>query len=322
MDVLIGTLVFLSITFCIQGLYGIVLKMRTKERKEKQIKRVISGDSLRGEERKAQIVKRNILSEIPWLNRWLSYFRGIRRLDRLREQAGIRYPAGFFILLSLFLAFLGLYLSAIFLHRIVVGLSAALILGASPYFYLNYKKRKRMERFERQLPEALEFMARSLRAGHAFIGSLRMVAENFSDPLGTEFAKTFEEINYGVALPQALRNLTGRMDVTDLRFFVVAIIIQRETGGNLAHILENISYTIRERFKLAGQIKALTAEGRLSAIILCIMPFGMAFLLFLINPDYIKTFLDDPIGPFFIGLGLFMMILGIISMKRIVRVRV
>jgi Flp pilus assembly protein TadB len=149
-----------------------------------------------------------------------------------------------------------------------------------------------------------------------------MVAEEFPDPAGTEFGKAFDEINYGVGVSQALKNLAERVDVADLKFFVVSVIIQRETGGNLAEILENISYLVRERFKLVGHVKGLTAEGRLSATILCILPFVMAFVLFLINPEYMKTLFDDPLGPVLIGSALFMIFLGIIAMKRITKIRV
>jgi len=320
MDILIGILVFLAIVFLIEGTYWIVRIFTNPERKK--IKRLIRTVSVEApEEEEVQIVKKKVMSDIPWLNRWLFYLPVIRKVDRLREQANSRYPVGLFLLLSLFLAFIGLYLGLALRQQMAFGVAAALALGASPYLYLTYKKKQRMRKFERQLPDALELMARSLKAGHAFTGSLQMVAEEFPDPVGTEFEKTFNEINYGISVSQALKNLAARVDVADLRFFVVAVAIQRETGGNLAEILENIGYLIRERFKLAGQIKALTAEGRISAIILCALPFGMAFILYLLSPDYMKTLFEDPLGPFLVGSALFMMLLGIIFMKRIIKIR-
>ncbi len=262
------------------------------------------------------------MSEIPWLDRWLLNLPGIGKIDRLLEQANTRHTLGFFLLLSLLLALAGLYSGSALMRHMVSGLAAAAILGATPYLYLTYKRRKRMHKFERQLPEALELIARSMRAGHAFSTGLQMVANEFPDPVGTEFGKTFNEINYGVGPPEALKNLAERVDVGDLKLFVVAVIIQRETGGNLAEILENISHLIRERFKLANHIRALTAEGRLSALILGILPFVMAFILFLINPGYMKTLIEDPIGPLLIGSALFMMFLGIIAMRRLTRINV
>jgi|LQYC01.1.fsa_nt_gi tight adherence protein B len=321
MEILIGILVFLAIVFLIEGIYWIWGLFTNPERKKiERLKRTVADEGQ--EEEEIQIVKRKVMSEIPWLNRWLLNLPGIRKIDRLLKQANSRFPLGFFILLSLFLAFTGLYLGSVLLHHRVLGAAGAAILGAAPYLYLNYKKHKRMGRFERQLPEALELIARSLKAGHAFSGGLQMVAEEFPDPAGTEFGKAFDEINYGVGVSQALKNLAERVDVADLKFFVVSVIIQRETGGNLAEILENISYLVRERFKLVGHVKGLTAEGRLSATILCILPFVMAFVLFLINPEYMKTLFDDPLGPVLIGSALFMIFLGIIAMKRITKIRV
>ena len=321
MEILIGILVFLALVFLIEGIYWIVGIFTNPERKKiKRLIRTVSAGE-QGEE-EIQIVKRKVLSEIPWLNRWLLNLPGIRKIDRLLKQANIRYPLGFFILLSLFLAFTGLYLGSAFLHHRVFGVAGAAILGVAPYLYLNYKKHKRMRRFERQLPEALELIARSLKAGHAFSGGLQMVAEEFPDPAGTEFGKTFDEINYGIGVSQALKNLAERVEVADLKFFVVSVVIQRETGGNLAEILEKISYLVRERFKLAGHVKGLTAEGRLSATVLCILPFVMAFVLFLANPEYMKTLVEDPLGPFLIGSALFMILVGIIVMKRIIKIRV
>ena len=144
-----------------------------------------------------------------------------------------------------------------------------------------------MKKFERQFPEALDLMARSLRAGHAFSGGLQMVAQEFDDPMGAEFLRVMNEINYGSPVDQALKNLTHRIDVKDLTFFTVSVIMQRETGGNLAAILESIARLVRERFKLQGKIRALSAEGKLSAIILLALPFFVALALSIINPTYL-----------------------------------
>ena len=145
-----------------------------------------------------------------------------------------------------------------------------------------------MQRFEEQLPDALELIARSLKAGHAFSSGMKMVTDEFDDPVGTEFAKTLNEINFGVDVTEALKNLAKRVDCPDLNFFVISVILQKETGGNLAEILENIGHLIRERFKFYGRVRTLTAEGRLSAVVLIGLPFVIAFVIFLLNPEYIK----------------------------------
>ena len=179
-----------------------------------------------------------------------------------------------------------------------------------------------MEKFERQLPEALDVVARALRAGHAFSGALKMVADEMDDPIGAEFDKTLNEINFGVAVPEALKNLARRIDSLDLKFFVICVVIQRETGGNLAEILESIARIIRERFKLHGRIRILATEGKFSAIILASLPFFVALVLSLVNPRYIGVLLKDPLGRMLAGFGLFLMIVGILSMRKLVAIKV
>jgi tight adherence protein B len=321
MEILIGILVFLAVVFLIEGIYWIWGVFTNPEKKKiERLKRTVTEEG--HEEEEIHVVKSKVMSEIPWLNRLLLNLTEINKLDRLMKQADSRYPLGFYLLLSPFLGCIGLYFGVTLLHQMVGGLALAVFLGTAPFFYLVYKRRKRMLKFEKQLPEALELIARSLKAGHAFAGGLKMVSEELPAPAGTEFGKTFDEINYGIAVSQALKNLAERVDVTDLKFFVVSVIIQRETGGNLAEVLENISHIVRERFVLAGQVKALTAEGRLSALVLCLLPFFIAFIIFLLNPEYIKLLFDDPIGLVLIGAALFMILLGIIVIKRITTLRV
>ena len=194
--------------------------------------------------------------------------------------------------------------------------------GLIPFVYIYVKKRKRMRKFERQLPDTMDLIARALKAGHALSGGLQLVGEEFGDPIGTEFQRTVNEINFGVAVPDALKALAQRVDCKDLKFFVMSVIIQRETGGNLAEILENIARLIRERFKLQGRIRVLSAEGKLSAIILVAIPFFLGFALSIINPDYINTLFEDPIGIVLLVFASVMMALGILMMKKMVAIRV
>ena len=179
-----------------------------------------------------------------------------------------------------------------------------------------------MEKFERQLPEALELVARALKAGHALTGGLRMVAEEFGDPVGTEFGKTLDEINFGVGVPEALTNMTQRVDCEDLKFFAVSVIIQRETGGNLAEILDSLSHLMRERFKFQGRVRTLSAEGKLSAIVLVAVPFFIAGFFSLLRPEYIGILVSDAIGRVLVVTALVMMGCGIYVMKRMVSLKV
>jgi tight adherence protein B len=321
MELLIGIGIFLSVVLLIQGGYFAFRSLRKPE--VKRIRRRLRALSPEGHGYEdIDIVRKKKFSEVPWLNRLLLGFRWTDNLHRLLEQADTQHPLGFFVLLSIILALAGFFVGSLVTQNYLFSIPFAVVLGMMPFFYIYSKKKKRMQKFQRQLPEALDLIARTLRAGHAFPGGLKMVADEFDDPVGTEFDMTLDEVNFGVAITDALKNLLNRVDCPDLRFFVISVIIQRETGGNLAEILGNIAYLIRERFKLQGHIRALSAEGRLSAIILLALPFVLGFALSLINRGYIGILFTDPIGRAMILFGLIMMILGVFVMRRIIQIRV
>jgi tight adherence protein B len=184
------------------------------------------------------------------------------------------------------------------------------------------KKNRRMKKFEQQLPNALSLIARALKAGHAFSGGLQMVNQEFEDPIGGEFQKVLSEISFGIGLDEALTNLSERVDCNDLKFFTIAIIIQKETGGNLAEILENIAHLIRERFKFYDRVNTLSAEGRLSAYILIAIPFFFALLLSILNPTFLGILGTDPIGRTLVAIALIMMVIGMFVMKKMVNIKV
>ncbi|MCK4620123.1 MAG: type II secretion system F family protein, partial [Desulfobacterales bacterium] len=268
------------------------------------------------------ILQKKVLSDVPLLNKILLRVPGRQYLDRLLQQANTQYPLGAFILLTLFLAITSCCVSSLITRNKVFVVIITLLLAGTPFFYLCLKKKKRMEKFQRQLPEGLELIARSLKAGHAFPSSMKMAADEFDDPLGPEFEETINEINFGVNVPDALKNLAERVDCADLKFFVISVILQRETGGNLAEIIESLAYIIRERFKLYGKIRTLAAEGKLSAIILGSLPFVVMIALHFTSPAYIRVLFTDPAGKIILGISAFMMALGIFVMKKMVDIEV
>jgi tight adherence protein B len=267
------------------------------------------------------ITKKQSFSDIPFLHRLLKNIPLAHRMSRLLYQANARYSTGFYVMLMVLLAVLGYYYLSFMRYTYPVPLLGCLA-GLLPLVYLLLKRRSRMEKFLRQLPEALDMIASSLRAGHAFTTGMKLVADEFDDPLGPEFDVTLDEINFGVGVPEALRKMTERVTCEDLNFFVVAVILQRETGGNLAQILESISLLIRDRFKLYGKIRALAAEGNLSMYVLLALPIGMAVILKFVNPSYIDTLFTYPIGKIMIGFAIFLMIVGAIVMKNMIRIKV
>ena len=319
MEVAVGVTVFLGVLLLIETVYLLTRRRWSPEvKKVRQRLKVLARTEYADGD--VNLVRQKLLSDIPWFNRILLGFRWTHRVNRIIEQAGVRRPIGFFLVLSFLLACGGAFLMMAL--KPVLILPAAAVLGALPFIYILVKKRTRMRKFERQLPDTLDLISRALKAGHAFTGGLKLAAEELDDPIGTEFEKTLNEINFGVSATDALKSLADRVDCLDLRFFVISVIIQRETGGNLAEILENIARLIRERFKLQGRIRVLAAEGKLSAVILVGIPFVVAFLLSILNPDYIRTLVDDPIGNILIVAALTMMGIGILVMRRMIQIKV
>jgi len=270
----------------------------------------------------SDIVRKESLSDIPWLHDLLIKMRQFQPLRVLHRQADCRMPLGMFVLATPLLA-LGALLLILSMHQaLLLALLFAVVLGALPAGYLYWLKNQRMKMFERQLPEALELVSRALRSGHAFSVGLKLVGDEAADPIGIEFRRVFDEISMGVALPQALQNMTDRLDCVDLRFFVTSVLVQRETGGNLAEIIDSLAGMIRKRFELHLKVRALSAEGRFSAIILFALPIVVGGILYKMNPDYMSTLFTDPMGQKMLMVGSFLMVTGAIIMKRMVAIKV
>jgi len=270
----------------------------------------------------SDILRKKMLSNIDCFNDLLWKTPGIQHLDRLIQQANLSYPLGFFILLSLLLLATGYYGIALMTHSRIIPLIPALVLSFLPYLYLRMKKMERMKKFEQQLPEGMEFLSRALRAGHALTGAMKLLSENFGDPLGTEFEKTLDEINFGISTNEALKNLINRVDSPDLSYFSVSVILQHDTGGNLSEIMDSIARIIRERFKFRDKVRVLSAEGKLSAFILVAIPVLLITYLQLMKPGYFTSLTTEPAGKIVITVALAMVLLGIILIKRLITINI
>ncbi len=268
------------------------------------------------------IMRKKVLSNNAFLHRILSRIPIMQRLDILAQQANAKRPAGYYLLLSFVLALCGLIIVTLVTRGYLISLAVAAGLGAIPFLSLHLAKKRRMLKFLAQLPDALDLVARSLRAGHAFSSGMKLAAAEFDDPLGPEFQKTIDEINFGVSVPEAMKNLTIRADCADIRYFVISVILQRETGGNLAEIIDSISYIIRERFKLYGKIQVLSKEGKMSARIITGVIFFVIIALAFLNPDYVNILVEEPAGKMIAGTAALMMLTGIIVMRKLIRIKV
>ncbi|MGA2131179.1 MAG: type II secretion system F family protein [Bryobacteraceae bacterium] len=261
----------------------------------------------------------------PRLDAWLERVALLEKIQKLIQQAGVKWTPGSLLLTMAGAAFGSLLLDLLRPSWFIFpGTSAALavFLAALPYFYLRRKRARRLAAFEEQFPEALDFLARSMRAGHAFTISLRMASEDLPDPLGLEFRTLFNEQNLGAPLDSALYNLVDRMPLLDVRFFVSAVILQRQTGGNLGEILTRLGQVIRERFQLKGQVKAASAHGRVTALVLTILPAVTAVLMMLAAPSYLQSMLNDPDGKKLVAGSVVCQILGQLVIRKIIRIKV
>jgi tight adherence protein B len=270
-----------------------------------------------------QIVRKESFSDILWLHELLATMRRFQPLRILHRQADCRIPLGNFVLATPLLALLGLTGAMWMLNfPFILALVPAALLAAAPSGYLYWLKTQRMKQFEQQLPEALELISRALKAGHAFFVGLKLVGEEAADPIGIEFRRVFDEVSMGVALPQALQNMTERLESVDLRFFVTSVLVQRETGGNLAEIIDGLAMLIRKRFELQLKVRALSAEGRFSGIILFCLPIVLLIVLFELNPEYMGLLFTDPIGQRLAMGGSCLMLIGAFVIKRLVAIKV
>lgn len=283
-------------------------KQEKKEPKAKKQAALISTDD-DARHRIVQVVKR---------------YQAANRVEELVEQAGLRWKLSHVVRYCLMTGSAGAFAAWTFLPGNLrtwapfIGFAT----GSLPILYLLRCKKKRMKRFEELFPESLEFVSRSMRAGHAFSVALEMIHREFQEPLAGEFRRTFEEHNLGMPLDVALQKLGKRVPSLDVHFFVSAVMLQKRTGGNLAEILDKLAYIIRERFKLRGKIQAISAHGRMTGMALTSIPAAVAALMFLVNPEYIRFFFVDEVGNYMLGAALALILAGYLIINKIVSIEV
>ena len=258
------------------------------------------------------------------LGKIMDRFKLETRLQELLEQAGTKWtPARFtYMCLACFVA--GFVLAWTFMPAAWRQFASlpALLLAFAPLVMVLRRRTARMRRFEEIFPDSLEFVSRSMRAGHAFSVSMEMIHREFQEPLASEFRRTFEESNLGLPLEVALQKLAKRVPSLDVQFFVSAVLLQKRTGGNLAEILDKLAYVIRERFKLRGKIRAISAHGRMTGLALSCIPIAVAILMFYTNPDYVRFFFEDDTGNIMAGSAIALQIIGYLIIRKIVTIEV
>ena len=319
---IISILVFVAVLLLLEGSYLIWKSYKGPD--AKKIERRLQALSASSDKStQARLVKERMLSEVPFLQRLLLDLPRAHGLDRFILQAGLDWTVSRLLLSCAafgaigFMVMVGVLHQAMLLACVVGGLLAAL-----PLLYVQYIRSRRLNKLQRQLPEALDLVTRALRSGHSFSSGLQMIGEEMAEPIANEFRIVADEVNFGVSLQQALTNLSERIPLTDLRYFVVSVLIQRDSGGNLTEVLGNLSRLIRERLKLYAKVKVLSSEGRLSAWILGLMPFALAAVMNILNPDFMSPLWKDPIGLAIIKYKLILMAFGVLILRKIIKIRV
>jgi tight adherence protein B len=302
--------------------FFVIMAATAPTRKEKMLRQRLSGIRARGElsqgAEASPLLREDSAALFGWLDTVLAKLGLTRRPQTLLTQARVSLSAGTLIVLSLALAAAGFFLVFLFAPMLPVELAAASVLGATPFTWVVWKRTRQLRAFNAILPDAIDMIARALHAGHSISSAIEMVAQDCAQPLAAAFEEVFRQQNFGMPLREALLQMLESVPSQDLRVLVTAIIVQRETGGNLIEILDRTSFIIRERMRIHGEIRVHSAQGRLTGWILGLLPIILLLLISLMNPGYASILFTDPMGRRLIYIGMGMLALGIICIHRII----
>ena len=313
--IMISVAVFLLVWSFMIPVFG--SERKAAKKLKKRLKRISTQEK---QVSAAKMIREKYLRELNPLERKLETLPGMDHLAILIEQSGRNTPAHRLLLLSLAIGVSTGFLIWSFSSNILIGVAVGLVVSAVPFLKVNLDRSKRLVKFEEQLPEAMDIMIRALKAGHPFSATLKLVAEEMDEPISTEFGIVFADINYGLDVRQAFLNLLERVPNMTLMTVVIAVIVQRETGGNLAETLSNISAVVRGRFRFQRKVRTLSAEGRMSAWVLALIPFVLFVGIMVTTPSYLELLITEPAGIKIISVAFTMVIIGIFWLRRILRI--
>jgi tight adherence protein B len=268
------------------------------------------------------VVKRALEGPLPGVDRLVAGTRGGISLQSLIDQSGVRITPSAVVLISVMGALMAGLITYLLLPLALVALLVAVAAAFAPFGFLLHKRGRRLKRFEEMFPEALDLLSRAIRAGHAFQTAMGMVADELPEPVGPEFKKTFDQQNYGLPLRDALNELSERIHLLDVRFFVTAVLIQRDTGGNLSEILDNLAHVVRERFKIQRQVRVHTAHGRFTGYVLLALPAALAVALSVINPDHMHLLFHERMGQVMLMGAIVMQSIGFVWIRKVIKIEV
>jgi tight adherence protein B len=322
MGVLIAILTFLVVVVVFLGVWIFAGAEGSQEQVRKRMSAVHKAERRGDVGVGLKLVRDEMMSSVPWLHQLMMKWSWSTRLQDFLTQAGMTIKPAKFVMVNAVLG-IGSYLCAsYFLSRFYYSIPIAIVVALIPIVVVAFKRSRRLHKFEEHFPEALDLLGRAVRAGHAFTTGLEMISKECPEPLAGEFRTSFEEQNFGLPLRDALLNLTERVPIIDVRFFVTALLIQKETGGNLAEILDGLSRVIRDRFRIYREVRVRTAQGRLTAGILIALPIFMMGILSVLNPHYIGVLFTDPKGPIVLITALVMQVIGSAILWKIIHFEV
>jgi len=320
---LIPILVFVIVTAGVFLIFSLLDKRSERARLLRDRLAAVQKAAERAPSEELALLRDEMLSEIPALDSLLRRSERVGNLQTMISQADLNIRAGNMLLTCLVCGVaMGVFLMYVGQWNLIFGWAGLLLGMFLPYSYVSYRRSKRFQKFEELFPEAIDTLARAVRAGHAFTTALELIANEIAEPIASEFRKLFEEQKFGLPVRDALINLTERVPLVDVKFFVTAVMLQRETGGNLAEILDNLSYVIRERFKILRQVRVYTAQGRLTMLLLMALPPIIVIAMLVISPTFIRPLFTDPLGHIFVVGAIAMQTLGYFVIRRVIRIQV
>jgi tight adherence protein B len=322
MPALIAVLVFIVVALAVFAAGSLIDQRNARARLIKDRLANVQKAPEREPDEELALLRDEQLSQIPALDTLLRRSARVSAIQDALTQAGMKFRAGNFLMLCLLCGALAGLAAVLYTKNPAIAWAALVIGAVLPYSVVSYRRQKRFEKFEELFPEAIDTLARAVRAGHAFTTALEMISNEVTEPLSGEFRKLYEEQKFGMPVRDALMNLTERVPLVDVKFFVTAVMLQRETGGNLAEILDNLSYVIRERFKIQRQVRVHTAQGRLTMALLMAMPPTVVAILLVFSPDFVKPLFYDPIGHALLVVSIALQTVGYFVIRKIIKIQV
>jgi|SRR5208337_3560029 len=319
---LIATLVCILVALAAFALFLLLDQRRARARLIRERLAQESKAPETGAEEQLAVVRDEQLSNIPALDALLRRSERVSAIQKMLSQGGLTTRAGNFLGLCTLVAIAAAIVAFVLTKKMEIAWVCLLVGFLLPYSYASFRRTQRFAKFEELFPEAIDTLARAVRAGHAFTTALEMITSEISEPIAGEFRQLYEEQKFGMPVRDALLNLTERVPLVDVKFFVTAVMLQRETGGNLAEILDNLSYVIRERFKIQRQVRVYTAQGRLTMALLMGMPPIIVVTMLVLNPGFIHPLFSDPIGHTLLVAGITLQTVGYFVIRKIIRIQV